>query len=75
MVMETLGGHFNLAKIKHLTSTGTTNASTGIVLSQNGGTVIVKGDGTTINASSNNNTNTITLAAINRVNTTYTRYQ
>ena len=66
------GWTFQPSQDQTLTSTGTTNASTGIVLSQNGGTVIVKGDGTTINASSNNNTNTITLAAINRVNTTYT---
>ena len=66
------GWTFQPSQDQTLTSTGTTNASTGIVLSQNGGTVIVKGDGSTISASSNNNTNTITLAAINRVNTTYT---
>ena len=66
------GWTFQPSQDQTLTSTGTTNASTGIVLSQNGGTVIVKGDGSTISASSNNTTNTITLAAINRVNTTYT---
>ena len=66
------GWTFQPSQDQTLTSTGTTNASTGVVLSQNGGTVIIKGDGSTINASSNNTTNTITLAAINRVNTTYT---
>jgi len=66
------GWTFQPSQDQTLTSTGTSNASTGVVLSQNGGTVIIKGDGTTINASSNNTTNTITLAAINRVNTTYT---
>ena len=66
------GWTFQPSQDQTLTSTGTTNASTGIVLSQNGGTVIVKGDGSTISASSNNTTNVITLEAINRVNTTYT---
>jgi len=66
------GWTFQPSQDQTLTSTGTSNASTGVVLSQNGGTVIIKGDGSTISASSNNTTNTITLAAINRVNTTYT---
>ena len=66
------GWTFQPSQDQTLTSTGTTNASTGIVLSQNGGTVIVKGDGSTISASSDNTTNVITLEAINRVNTTYT---
>ena len=66
------GWTFQPSQDQTLTSTGTTNASTGVVLSQNGGTVIIKGDGSTISASSNNTTNVITLEAINRVNTTYT---
>ena len=66
------GWTFQPSQDQTLTSTGTTNASTGIVLSQNGGTVIVKGDGSTITAVNTQATNTITLSAINRVNTTYT---
>ena len=66
------GWTFQPSQDQTLTSTGTSNASTGVILSQNGGTVIIKGDGSTISASSDNTTNVITLEAINRVNTTYT---
>ena len=66
------GWTFQPSQDQTLTSTGTTNASTGVVLSQNGGTVIIKGDGSTITAVNTQATNTITLSAINRVNTTYT---
>ena len=66
------GWTFQPSQDQTLTSTGTTNVSTGVVLSQNGGTVIIKGDGSTITAVNTQATNTITLSAINRVNTTYT---
>ena len=66
------GWTFQPSQDQVITSTGTDNASAGIIMSQNGGTVIIRGDGSTITAVNTQASNTITLSAINRVNTTYT---
>ena len=64
------GWTFQPSQDQTITTVGTNNASTGILLSQGGGTVIIKGAGS-VTASSDNPNNTITLTGVDN-NTLYT---
>ena len=64
------GWTFQPSQDQVINSVGTNNASTGIILSQGGGTVIIKGAGS-VTASSDNPNNTITLTGVDN-NTLYT---